>query len=138
MLGREKKSKENFSNHTLIAKTASLTGDIEFSGGLHIQGTVEGKISTSGDGGHLVIGESGCVKGDIHVPRIVINGRVEGDVHSSEHLELAEKAVVQGSVYYTLIEMLMGSQVDGKLVREDRKHLPSPEDMKKGKSEKDK
>ena len=133
MLGRDKKTNDtNYSNHTLIAPSAQLRGDIEFSGGLHVMGKVIGSITVTGDGGRLVVGESGCVEGEIRVPKVVINGRVEGDVHATEHLELAEKAVIEGNVYYTLIEMVMGAQVNGKLVREgsDRKNLPSPEHVK--------
>jgi len=40
---------------------------------------------------------------------------VEGDVHSTQHLELAAKARVVGNVYYHLIEMVMGSEVNGSL-----------------------
>ncbi|AJD46951.1 hypothetical protein A167_03684 [Alcanivorax sp. S71-1-4] len=129
MLGRDKKTvREDYRNHTLVAPSAEIRGDIAFSGGLHIQGKVEGNISVSGDGGKLVIGESGTVKGEIRVPDIIINGRVEGDVHASGNLELAEKAVIEGNVYYNLIEMVVGAQVNGKLVRQgERKHLPAPE-----------
>lgn len=135
MLGRDKKSKkENYSNHTLVAPSAEIRGDIEFTGGLHVLGTVVGNISVGTEGGRLVIGESGKVQGEIRVPKIVINGRVEGDVHASEHLELAEKAVIEGNVYYTLIEMVMGAQVDGKLVRQnERKNLPHPDQVKNDK-----
>jgi cytoskeletal protein CcmA (bactofilin family) len=46
---------------------------------------------------------------------IVINGLVEGDVYSSNHIELAAKARVSGNVHYHLIEMVMGSEVNGSL-----------------------
>jgi cytoskeletal protein CcmA (bactofilin family) len=36
-------------------------------------------------------------------------------VHSSKHLELAPKARVTGNVYYTLVEMAVGSEVNGSL-----------------------
>lgn len=133
MLGRDKKSSQtNYSDHTLIAPSAQIRGDVEFSGGLHVMGKVIGSITVTGDGGRLVIGESGFVEGEIHVPKVVVNGRVVGDVHAAEHLELAEKAIIEGNVYYTMIEMVMGAQVNGKLVREsaERKHLPSPDQVK--------
>jgi cytoskeletal protein CcmA (bactofilin family) len=41
---------------------------------------------------------------------------VFGDIHSDKHVELASKAEVAGDVYYNLIEMVMGSRVDGNLV----------------------
>lgn len=140
MLGRDKKqSKENYSNHTLIAPSARICGDIEFTGGLHVLGTVIGNISVGAEGGRLVIGESGRVQGEIRVPKIVVNGKVEGDIHASEHLELAEKAVIEGNVYYNMIEMIMGAQVDGKLVRQnERKHLPHPDQVGNGSGDKEK
>lgn len=136
MLGRDKKAaKDNYSNHTLIAPSAEIRGDIEFTGGLHVLGTVVGNISVGAEGGRLVIGESGKVQGEIRVPKVVVNGKVEGDVHALEHLELAEKAVIEGNVYYALIEMVIGAQVDGKLVRQnERKHLPHPDQVNSGKA----
>ncbi|KGD65046.1 hypothetical protein Y5S_01480 [Alcanivorax nanhaiticus] len=140
MLGRDKKNaassggaaSQDYRNHTLIAPSAKVSGDVEFTGGLHVQGTVEGNISVGKEGGRLIIGETGVVKGEIQVPQVVINGRVEGDVHATENLELAEKASVEGNVYYLMIEMVMGARVNGKLVRldDERRNLPAPD--KKG------
>src|SRR5690606_31372176 len=43
VLGRDKKTvREDYRNHTLVAPSAEIRGDIAFSGGLHIQGKVEG------------------------------------------------------------------------------------------------
>ena len=50
------------------------------------------------------------------MPSAIINGLVQGNVRSADHLELAAKAVVVGNVYYNLIEMVMGSEVNGNLM----------------------
>jgi cytoskeletal protein CcmA (bactofilin family) len=129
VLGRDKKGNaQGFRDHTLIAASARILGDVEFTGGLHIQGEVEGNIRAGDEGGQLIIGETGVVRGEIHVPRVTINGRVEGDVSAAEHLELASKASVDGNVYYIMLEMVMGARVNGKLVRmdEERRNLPAP------------
>ncbi len=47
---------------------------------------------------------------------IMINGRVNGNVYSSVHIELAKKAMVSGDVNYTMMEMVMGAQVNGNLI----------------------
>ena len=55
MIGRDKKStggQQNFRDHTLIAPSARIVGDIEFNGGLHVQGEVDGNITVGKDGGH--------------------------------------------------------------------------------------
>lgn len=135
VLGRDKKTRAVHGNQTLIAPGAAVHGDLVFSGGLHVQGKVVGNITVGEDGGRLVLSESGEIEGEINVPRVVINGRVKGDVHAGEHLELAEKAVVEGNVYYTMIEMVIGARVNGKLVREEeggRRNLPSPEAVRNG------
>lgn len=133
MLGRDNKkilSGGNTSVHTLIADGTEIKGDISFSGGLHIQGKVIGNIASDSDQGQLIIGESGSVEGEVKVPRVIVNGHVNGNIHSSEHLELAEKAEVQGNVFYNVIEMLIGARVNGKLVRQDgRRNLPSPDQV---------
>ena len=65
----------------------------------------------------VTVSEKGCVEGEIHVSDVIINGKVFGDIYSDKHVELAAKAEIRGNVYYDLIEMVMGSRVDGKLVK---------------------
>lgn len=101
---------------TLISRTTEITGDLHFSGALEVEGRIFGNIYADNESSAEVrIRESGLVKGSIQAPRVIINGMVEGDVHSSEHLELAAKARIQGNVYYHLLEMVMGSEVNGSL-----------------------
>ena len=102
---------------TLISTNTEINGDMEFSGSLVIEGKVNGNIAAvAGSDAHLRLLESGQVVGEIRVPTIIINGNVEGDVYSSDHIELAAKAHVDGNVHYNLIEMVKGSQVNGNLV----------------------
>ncbi len=101
---------------TLISKATEITGDIHFSGALEIEGRIFGNIYADDDSSASVrVRETGLVKGEIQAPLIVINGLVEGDVYSSNHIELAAKARVTGNVHYHLIEMVMGSEVNGSL-----------------------
>jgi len=106
---------------TLISKATEITGDLHFSGALEVEGRIFGNIYAQDDSSAEVrIRESGLVKGEIRAPLVVINGLVEGDVYSNNHIELAAKAKVLGDVYYNLIEMVMGSEVNGAL-----RHTPS-------------
>lgn len=104
---------------TLISKSTTLTGDIEFSGNLEVEGVIRGQvIASEGSDARVRIVEGGCVIGEIHSPVVIINGTVTGDVHSKKHVELAGKAVVEGNVHYQSIEMLKGAQVNGSLLHE--------------------
>lgn len=112
-----KKKNGGESGITLIANNCEISGDVHFSDHLLINGTIKGDIyAQPGSKAIITISEKGRVKGDIRVPNVIINGKVFGDIHCDKHVELAAKAEIKGNVYYNLIEMVMGSRVDGNLV----------------------
>lgn len=102
---------------TLISSNTVVEGDVHFSGGLHVDGRIRGNV-VAGEGSDAIlrVSEVGEIQGDIIAPHVIINGCVRGDVHSSGHLELADKASIQGTVYYNLVEMAIGASVNGSLV----------------------
>lgn len=104
---------------TLIGRQTELLGDVRFSGGLHVDGKIKGKVLAASDKtAVLSVSESGAIEGDVRVPHIVLNGTVVGDVHASERISLSVKARVTGNVYYKVIEMASGAAVNGQLVHE--------------------
>lgn len=104
---------------TLIGRNTEVVGNIAFSGGLHVDGLIVGNVSAVNDPGAVVsISEHGTIEGEVRVPHVTIDGRVDGDVYSSERLELAPNAQVAGNVFYNLIEMAAGAAVNGKLVHQ--------------------
>ena len=117
MLGSKKTGGSASGGTTLISRDTEVVGDIHFCGNLDIEGQVKGNIvSQSGKDAVVRVVDKGLVEGDIRAPSIVINGGVIGDVHATRHLELAPKARVQGDVFYTLVEMAIGSEVNGRLM----------------------
>src|SRR3990172_11141445 len=116
MWGR-KSGRRTASIGTLIGPDTTIQGDIRFSGGLHVEGVIRGNVYAENDGRSLLsLNEHGRIEGEVNVPYVVINGTVIGDVHGGEHVELSTKARVTGNVYYYLIEMAIGAEVNGKLV----------------------
>lgn len=113
---------------TLIAPGTAIRGDVNFSGAMYVQGRIEGTLSAEGDNASLTLSDEGCVIGEIHAPRVVLNGQVKGDVHASERLELAEAARIEGNIYYKVLEMAAGAQINGKMVHQSEppKRLPAP------------
>jgi cytoskeletal protein CcmA (bactofilin family) len=112
-------AKSGGSVDTLIGRQTEILGDVRFTGGLHVDGKIKGKVDASGDkGSSLSISESGSIEGDVRVPNIVLNGQVVGDVHASGTITLAAKARVVGNVYYRILEMEGGAAVNGQLVHE--------------------
>ena len=102
---------------TLIGASTVINGDIEFGGGLRIDGTVHGSvIEVSTTPGNLVVSEHGRIDGLINVSHATINGVVNGPVNATEYVELQAKARVTGDVRYKTLEMFVGAIVDGKLI----------------------
>jgi cytoskeletal protein CcmA (bactofilin family) len=119
------KNKRKTVVHSLIGQETEVCGDVMFSGGLHIDGTVKGSvIAVDGSDSILTLSELGRIEGDVRAPDMVINGTVVGNVYGGRHIELAGKARIQGNVYYSLIEMAIGAEVNGNLVH--AKDLPQP------------
>ncbi|MEM9621293.1 MAG: polymer-forming cytoskeletal protein [Pseudomonadota bacterium] len=103
---------------TLIAAHTEVIGDIRFADQLFVSGKVTGNVLADNEKATVVIGDEGCVNGEVRVPNIIINGLIEGDVYASNKVELAPQARVHGNLYYKLIEMQLGAVVDGQLLHE--------------------
>ena len=102
---------------TLIGRTASVQGDIEFSGGLHIDGRVTGNVRVvPGGKAALSISEHGVIEGSVDAPQVVLNGTVNGDIIATERVVLGAKARVRGNVSYGVIEMALGAEITGRLI----------------------
>ena len=117
MWGKNKKPKSTTQIDSLVGQNTEIKGDVIFTGGLHVDGVVKGSvIAKDGEDSLLTLSERGTIEGEVKVPNVVVNGTVIGDVHASGHVELASEARIHGNVYYALIEMAMGSEVNGNLV----------------------
>lgn len=104
---------------TLIGVDTCIQGDIEFSGGLRVDGHVRGNIIAIGEKpSTLVLSEQATIEGKVQVSHAVINGTIVGPINTYEYLELQAKARVSGDVHYLVIEIKFGAVVEGKLVNQ--------------------
>ena len=104
---------------SLIGAGTLIEGNVAFSGGLRVDGTVKGNVIASGDQpGTLVVAEGARIEGEVRVSQVVINGVVVGPVQSDHHVELQPKANVTGDVHYRSLEMQIGAILQGRLVYE--------------------
>jgi len=102
---------------TLIGADTSIEGDVNFSGGLRVDGTIRGNISEPiASPSTLILSEDGRIEGDVTASQIVINGKIIGTVKANQFIELQAKAHIAGDVYYKSLEMHTGAVIEGKLV----------------------
>jgi len=103
---------------TLIGKSARVAGDVEFKGGMHLDGQIAGGVrSDDARDSSLSVSETGSIDGPVQVPNVLLNGTIRGDIRARERVVLGATARVEGDVYYGVIEMTLGAQIVGKLVR---------------------
>jgi cytoskeletal protein CcmA (bactofilin family) len=112
MFGRKNKSTID----SLIGISTNIKGDVQFRGGLRIDGQIVGNLSTEADQASvLVISEHAKIVGEIRASHLIVNGEIVGDVYTTELLELQPKARITGNVYYKALEMHGGALVSGQL-----------------------
>jgi cytoskeletal protein CcmA (bactofilin family) len=110
---------------TLVGSNSKMYGDLHFLGGCHIDGTIKGNVSADPDtDSALSISDIGSVDGGVTVPYVILNGIVKGDVFASQRVELGATARVIGNVYYNLIQMAEGAEINGKLVHQPEGQVP--------------
>jgi len=114
---RKKVNKPQNRIDSLIGAGTMIEGNINFTGGLRVDGEIRGNVIAAGDKpSTLVVSEQARIDGEIHVSHLVVNGTINGPVHSAEFLELQAHSRVKGDVHYNTLEMHLGAVVDGHLV----------------------
>jgi cytoskeletal protein CcmA (bactofilin family) len=102
---------------TIIGGQTEIHGRIVMSKGLRIDGTVIGNVEgQAGEKLTVALGKDGLVQGDIKAYRILIAGRVEGNVYASERVELHDSADVHGDITYSTIGIEHGAKLNGLLI----------------------
>jgi len=101
---------------SLIGVGTRIEGNVHFTGGLRIDGEVDGNVVATGKPSTLVLSEHARVKGEVTVTHLVVNGEIAGPVHVAEYLELQSKAKVTGDVHYKTLEIQLGAIVEGRLI----------------------
>ncbi len=118
MFGR--KRHRNVKVDTIIGGNTRLKGDVSFSGGLHVDGIIQGDVIAREDPSALTLSQCGRIEGNIRVERVTLNGTVIGDVTATECIQLMAHARVTGNVHYRLLEMAMGAEVNGIILHQDQ------------------
>jgi cytoskeletal protein CcmA (bactofilin family) len=117
MFGKKKRRSDVI--QTLVGEGSRIEGDLRFEGGCHIDGIVHGGVVADRDSeAFLSISEDGRVEGSVKVPRMALNGTVEGDVFCTERVQLGPTARVVGNLHYELIEMAAGAEINGQLIHQ--------------------
>ncbi len=103
---------------TLIGRTTEIVGRLVLQDSVRVDGKVHGSIEAQSDRNITVaVGPTGEVTGDIRANRVIVAGRVQGNIEASERAELQKDCVVMGDISYGSISVEHGARILGTLVQ---------------------
>lgn len=101
---------------TILSSTMNIVGDLVCVGDIKVDGHITGNINTMG---RVIIGETGCVFGDIRATEVIIKGTVQGKLECAGTLTLFAPAIVKGNLLYNEVVIEEGVDLAGNLDKVD-------------------
>ena len=114
-----------FNNHnkkleSIIGKNSDISGELNVSGTLRIDGMVRGKLNAE----CVIVSESAMVKGDIKARAIIVGGKVEGNLIGEEMIEIKPKGTVLGEIFTNKFFVIEGGTFNGRVqMRKDESNV---------------
>jgi len=94
----------------LVGEGTTINGDIKAIGDMRIDGTVIGKVSSSG---RIIIGNSGLIEGEVICKIFEISGNFKGKIEVAEIATLKETARFQGEMIISKLAIEPGAFFSG-------------------------
>ena len=95
---------------SVISTGMKITGDVETSGVVKVDGTIEGSIRGAKQ---VLLGRTGAIHGDVHAEEAVLGGTVVGSVITASRVEIQSTCSIQGDVQTKSIVVLEGGVING-------------------------
>ena len=95
---------------SVIAAGMKIVGDVETTGVLKVEGTIEGSIRSARQ---LLLGRQGQILGDVRATEAILGGTVRGTVFTEERVEIQGTSTVQGDIHTKSIVVLEGATING-------------------------
>jgi cytoskeletal protein CcmA (bactofilin family) len=114
---------------TLIGRNAEIHGCLKLNESVRIDGKVVGNIEAPKDAAiSVVIGPNGEIQGDVVASRIIVAGKVSGNLHGFERVELMASALVQGDIKYASMAVEHGARLLGLMLQVESVNAPNRSD----------
>jgi len=104
-------SKETDKLESFLGMNSRFKGELNVRGTLRVDGTVEGQL----DADYVILSESAEVKGGIKAQRIIIGGKMDGNVRAQELVEIKSKGKVFGDIFTPKLAIIEGAELNGKV-----------------------
>jgi len=107
-----------------IGKSVIIRGELSGSEDLYLDGEVEGSIDLIEH--NLTIGPHGRVRANVMAKDVIVHGKVDGNVHGTERVELKRSSVLVGDISTQRIVIEDGAYFKGAIdIKKDGKSAKS-------------
>ncbi len=104
-------AKETDKLESFLGVNSNFKGELNVKGTLRVDGTVEGQL----DADFMILSESAAVKGAIKAKKIIIGGKIEGNVYAQELVEIRSQGRVLGDIFTAKLAVTDGGELNGKV-----------------------
>ena len=111
---------------TVLGPDSTVKGEMVVRGTIRIDGYLEGDIQAD----RVIVGETGRSRGNVKTRAVVVGGRVDGNIESSEIVELKDKAQVVGEICTAKLSISEGALFEGQSSMKKRKEGPESQEGK--------
>ena len=107
-------SKDNEQLESFIGSGTEFQGELNVKGTLRVEGRFDGKVNAT----FVILSETGVIKGEVSAKKIIIGGKVEGNLRAQEIVEIKATGKVLGGIFTKRISITEGAKVNGKIETE--------------------
>lgn len=98
--------------NSIIGENAHFHGEFTLQGSLRIDGEFSGKIVTEGK---VLVGPSGHIKTNIQALKVIVAGKVDGNIIALESVHLLSSAQVTGDIISANLVIDDGVKFEGRV-----------------------
>ncbi|MDH4267360.1 MAG: polymer-forming cytoskeletal protein [Deltaproteobacteria bacterium] len=103
--------KDNGKLESLIGANTNFQGELNVSGTLRVDGRVDGKVNAE----CVILSETAVIKGEVAAKKIIVGGKIEGNLRAQEIVEIKAKGKVLGDILANKLSVAEGGEFNGKI-----------------------
>ena len=96
---------------SLIGANTDFRGELNVKGTLRVDGQVDGRLHAE----WVILSETAIVKGEVTAKKIMVGGKVEGNLRAQEVVEIKAKGKVLGDIFTNKLSVKEGGEFNGKI-----------------------
>ena len=128
MIKKRKLEDRKSTNESIIGLGTKIKGVIIGAGSIRISGQFKGKANSNW---LVIVEKGGRIEGTINAPHVIIDGELNGNIDSAEHVELRAECRMIGNINTSKIAIAEGSIIHGEIKTTKKKDIPSASESDK-------